>query len=47
MGENSIIRIFLICTCRLILLDDQIKEDAMGRTCSMNGRNEKRLQIVE
>jgi len=40
--EDYIMRNFVTCTLHQILLE--IKEEDLGRACSMNGREEKSVQ---
>jgi hypothetical protein len=43
-GETFIMMNFITSTLYQILLDEQVKEEEMGRACSMHGRDQKRIQ---
>jgi len=44
-GEDWIKRNFIACTLHQMLLDYQIKEDAIGGACSTYGKDEKWISI--
>jgi hypothetical protein len=44
-GEDYITKSFMTCTLLQILLGDHVKEDGMGRACSLHGRYEKCIKL--
>jgi hypothetical protein len=44
--KNCIMRSFITCTLPQIKLESQIKEDEIGRACSINGIEEGCIQGV-
>jgi len=44
VGENCVIRTFMVCTSRQISLGDRMKIDDMGMICDIYWREEKCVQ---